>query len=48
MGIMDEINEQAEADRIKFEREQEARVKRAESLSEQMGDLGVPESKRPV
>lgn len=48
MGIKDEIAAQSEADRIKFEREQEARVERAKARSEEMGDHGVPESKRPL
>lgn len=45
---MDEINEQAEADRIKFEKEQEKRIERSKARSEEMGEKGVPDSKRPV
>lgn len=45
---MDSINDNAEADRIKFEREQAKRVEQAKALNEEMGDHGVPESKRPV
>lgn len=45
---MDEINDRAEADRIKFEREQEERIKRSKNLSEEMGNRGVPDSKKPV
>lgn len=48
MGIKDQINAQAEADRVKFEREQEKRLKEAKAQSEKMGELGVPESKRPI
>lgn len=48
MGIMDEVNERAEADRIKFEKEQNERVRRSQARSEEMGDRGVPESKRPI
>lgn len=45
---MDEINDQAEADRVKFEREQAKRVEQSKALSEHMGDHGVPEAKRPL
>lgn len=45
---MDEINDQAEADRVKFEKEQKGRIERSKALSEEMGEHGVPESKRPV
>lgn len=48
MGLTDDINAQAEADRIKFEREQAKRVEQAKLLNEQMGENGVPESKRPI
>lgn len=48
MGIMDDINAQSEADRIKFEREQAKRVEEAKNLNKEMGDHNVPESKRPV
>ena len=48
MGIRDDINAQAEADRVKFEKEQAKRVDEAKSLSNEMGDHGVPDSKRPV
>lgn len=48
MGIKDEIDAQAEADRIKFEKEQAKRVEEAKAQSEKMGELGVPESKRPI
>ena len=48
MGIMDDINEKADADRIKFEREQAKRVEKAKAVSKEMEDKGVPDSKRPV
>lgn len=48
MGIRDEINEQSDADQIKFEREQAKRVEHAKTVSKEMEDHGVPESKRPV
>lgn len=48
MGIMDDINEQADADRIKFEREQAKRVENAKATAKQMEDKGVPDSKRPI
>ena len=48
MGIMDEINENSDADRIKFEREQNKRVEKAKAVSKEMEDKGVPDSKRPV
>lgn len=45
---MDEVNAQAEADRVKFEKEQTKRVREAQAQSEKMGEHGVPESKRPI
>ena len=48
MGIMDDINEKADADRIKFEREQDKRVEKAKGIAKEMEDKGVPDSKRPV
>lgn len=45
---MDEINDQAEADRVKFEREQAKRVEQSKAQSDKMGELGVPEAKRPI
>ena len=48
MGIMDDINEQADADRIKFEREQAKRVEKAKGIAKEMEDKGVPDSKRPI
>lgn len=45
---MDDINEKADADRIKFEREQNKRVERAKGIAKEMEDKGVPDSKRPV
>ena len=48
MGIMAEINENSDADRIKFEREQAKRVDHAKAVSKEMEDKGVPDSKRPV
>lgn len=45
---MDEINDQAEADRVKFEKEQRERIERSKARSEEMGERGVPESKRPI
>lgn len=48
MGIMDEINDQAEADRVKFEKDQKERVERSKALNKEMGEHGVPEAKRPT
>lgn len=48
MGLKDDINAFSDADRIKFEREQDKRVEHAKKLNEEMGDKGVPESKRPL
>lgn len=48
MGIKDVINAQAEADRIKFEKEQSKRITETKVLSDEMGERGVPEGKRPI
>lgn len=48
MGLKDDINAQAEADRVKFEKDQATRLKEAELLGQLMSENGVPESKRPI